>query len=317
MVKQPVSLIVPAALLLVACVAPPQDPEVGDSEAVDTEPDPAETDTDPDIDPTAASMTTSPPPVTVTETATSDTSETEPDTLGCNFLCPPDVIIAECDVWDQDCPEGEKCAPWANDGGTSWNSLQCVPIQNDPGQPGDPCTVEGSGVSGHDTCDVASMCWNVDPETNEGVCAAFCQGSESNPVCDDPTTSCVIANDGVLILCLPNCDPLLQNCPDGQACYPGDTQFVCVPDASGPDLGAYGDPCEFTNACDPGLLCVGAAAVPECTSAECCSEFCDLDAPDPDSECQGQGAGQQCLALFEEGQAPPGAEAYGFCAIPS
>src|SRR5262245_15971404 len=31
----------------------------------------------------------------------------------------------ECDVWAQDCPPGEKCMPWANDGGSSWNSLRC------------------------------------------------------------------------------------------------------------------------------------------------------------------------------------------------
>jgi hypothetical protein len=237
---------------------------------------------------------------------------------GCQFICESttDGPPPACDVWDQDCPEGEKCMPWANDGGNAWNSTICVPIGTEPGQPGDPCTVEGGGVSGYDSCDIASMCWDVIPETGEGVCIAFCQGSENNPVCDDPMTSCVIANDGVLVLCLPNCDPLLQDCPDGQACYVGDDAFVCVPDASGPDMGVYGDPCEFTNACDPGLLCVAAGAVPDCDSAQCCSEFCDLAAADPDSACQGQADGQQCLGIFPDGQAPPGTEDFGFCALP-
>jgi hypothetical protein len=315
MVKHNIAFTVPVALLLVACPAPPGTAEESDSQSSDADDEGEASDSETQVDPSGESMsTTAPPPDT---DSGSETGTGDEGTSGCGFICPPDTPPQTCDVWDQDCPMGQKCTPWANDGGNSWNSLQCVPIESEPGQPGDPCTVEGSGVSGYDTCDVSSMCWNVDVDTGEGVCAAFCQGSETQPVCDDPTTSCVIANDGVLTLCLPECDPLLQDCPDGQACYPGDAAFVCVPDASGPDLGAYGDPCAFTNACDPGLLCAGAAAVPGCTdSAQCCTEFCDLGEADPDGMCQGQADGQACLSLYEEGQAPPGSEDFGFCAIP-
>jgi hypothetical protein len=169
------------------------------------------------------------------DSAGSDTEDTTETGISSGFITDPDGggVSIECSIWDQDCDEGEKCAPWANDGGSAWNATKCVPVDANPSQVGDSCTVEGSGVSGVDTCDVSSMCWDVDPETNEGTCIAFCSGSENAPVCDDPTTSCSIANEGVLTLCLPSCDPLSQDCPDGQACYPIDNSFVCAPDASG------------------------------------------------------------------------------------
>lgn len=316
MTKLRTLLVVPAVLMIAACPAPGSEE---DSESAaspsdeDDEGQPAETDDSIDPEPSGTGTVPDPdPPQTTGDTE----GETESDT--CSFICEDDTPpIGDCDIWQQDCPSGEKCMPWANDGGTSWNSTICTPIGADPGQPGDPCVTEGGGVSGTDSCDQAAMCWDVDGETGEGVCVSMCQGSEGNPLCDDPTTSCVIANDGVLVLCLPACDPLLQDCSDGQACYVGDNAFVCVPDASGPDLGSFGDACEFTNACDPGLLCVSGGSVPGCLSGQCCSEFCDLNAPDPDASCTGVGDGQMCIGVFDEGEAPPGTEDFGFCAIPA
>jgi hypothetical protein len=224
----------------------------------------------------------------------------------------------ECSVWDQDCPPDQKCMPWANDGGVSWNATRCVAVDPDAGQPGDPCTVEGTGVSGVDTCAVSSMCWNVDPETNTGTCISFCDGSENNPICDDPTTTCSITNDGVLILCLPNCDPLIQNCMvDGEACYGIPDGYVCAPDVSG-EMGAFGDPCEAINVCDPGLECLAAEATPNCAGAVgCCTEFCDTSDPMASADCAGAAGGQMCISAFEEGAAPPGYEDVGYCIIPT
>lgn len=254
---------------------------------------------------------------------TEDTGETAGDTedggdsgISTGFITDPDGggVSIECSLWDQDCGEGEKCAPWANDGGSAWNATRCVPVDANPAQPGDPCTVEGSGISGIDTCDVSSMCWDVDPETNEGVCTAFCTGSENAPVCDDPDTSCSIANDGTIILCLPSCDPLLQNCPDGQACYPIDNSFVCAPDASGDDMGADNDPCEYINACDSGNVCVVPDIVDGCPagSTGCCQAVCDLT----DATADGCTANETCEAFFEEGNVPPGYEDVGICSLP-
>jgi len=236
------------------------------------------------------------------------------------FLIEPDGgggVAFECDIWAQDCDEGEKCMPWANDGGNAWNATRCTPLDPNPAQVGDPCTVEGSGVSGIDNCALSSMCWNVDPETNEGTCVEFCSGSEANPVCEDPGTSCSILNEGALILCLPNCDPLLQDCADGEGCYVTNDTFSCVPDAGG-EMGAFGEGCEFLNVCDPGLFCANPDGVPNCQgSIGCCSEFCDLTAPDPDAMCTGAAGGQMCTPWYEEGQAPPGYEDVGACVIPA
>ncbi|MBV1861581.1 MAG: ribulose phosphate epimerase [Nannocystaceae bacterium] len=256
-----------------------------------------------------------------TTTTGEDTADDEGDTEDeCSFLdCDSDsddtTTTAECSLWDQDCGDGDKCMPWANDGGNAWNSARCTPLDSLPGQPGDACTVEGSGVTGIDSCDTGSMCWAVD-EKNVGTCAPLCTGTQAAPLCDDISTTCIIANQGFLPLCLPACDPLSQNCQDGEACYPSENGFVCAPDASGPELGAYGDPCEFTNACDPSLLCAGAGAVPGCDSARCCTSYCDLTEAEPSADCEGVAGGQECVPAFAEGEVLPGYEDVGFCAIP-
>ncbi|MCX4242328.1 ribulose phosphate epimerase [Paraliomyxa miuraensis] len=240
---------------------------------------------------------------------------------GVVFLVEPDGggISFECDIFAQDCPPGEKCMPWSNDGGT-WNATRCSPVAMNPGQPGDDCAVEGSAVSGIDDCDLGAQCWDVDPETNMGTCVAMCTGDEANPICEDPDTTCSIANDGAIVLCLPVCDPLLQDCPMGNACYPVAEDWVCGPDASG-EMGAYGDPCEFINVCDPGLVCLGAAAVPPGEACEgaagCCTEVCDVTDPTGDAQCSGQAGGQTCQAWYDPMSVPPGYEDVGVCALPA
>lgn len=241
----------------------------------------------------------------------------ESDSTGHSFLIPLDTpsIAIECSPWLQDCPAGEKCTAWVNDGGAAWNATKCVPIAANPGQPGDACTAEGVG-SGFDDCDARSMCWDVDPSTNEGTCIAFCSGSEANPVCDEAMTSCIIVNDGALNLCLPDCNPLLQDCnAETQNCFPAPGGFACAPDVSG-ENGAYGDDCAAINTCDSGLYCEEAALVPGCTSAACCTTFCDLDEAGASEACPGAADGQSCEPWFDPGTAPPGLENLGSCVIP-
>ena len=282
------------------------DSDDSESDSDDSDSDPSESDSD--SDPSESDSDSDPTDSDSDSDSDTDDSASE---SGIGFIEDPDGggVSIECSVWDQDCMEGQKCAPWANDGGNAWNATKCVPVNPTPDQPGDSCTVEGSGVSGLDSCDVSSMCWDVDGETNMGTCVAFCTGSETTPLCDNPMTSCSIANEGVLILCLPNCDALLQDCPEGQACYPIDDAFVCAPDASG-EMGADDDPCEFINACDAGLGCFNAAVQNGCNGASgCCTPFCDLDGADP---CM---APEMCTPLFDMGNAPPGLENIGFCGI--
>ncbi len=202
--------------------------------------------------------------------------------------------------------------PYDGEGDGAWTALGCFPVADNPGQPGDECTVEESGVSGVDTCDIASQCWDVDPETNTGTCAAMCSGAIDNPICDDPDTGCVIANDELIVLCLPTCDPIIQDCPDGLGCYPVDAGFFCAPDGSGAG-GAQGDPCTSINGCDPSLMCVNAAAYgPLCGAAACCTAFCNVD----DGDTCPVGA-QECVSFFADGMAPPGFEEVGVCVEPA
>ena len=269
------------------------------------------------VDGTTTGVNTSMPPGTTTLDDSS--SGGDPQETDANFVDDPDVGLEgnECDVWSQDCPAGEKCAPWANDGGNSWNATRCVPVAENPKQPGDPCTVEGSDVTGFDDCDVAAMCFAVNPETNNGICVGFCQGSAGSPVCSDADQECNISNDGVLILCLDTCDPILQDCQSGDqplGCYPVNEDFLCWPDFSF-DAGGVGDPCEYFNVCDVGLYCANSNVVPDCVATGCCTEYCDIT--DPDAMCTGAAGGAECVPWWDEGMAPPGFEHVGGCIIPA
>lgn len=236
------------------------------------------------------------------------------------FIDNPDGggVTNECNQWIQDCPAGEKCMPWANDGGTSWNATRCTPLGPNPAQIGDTCTVEGSGVSGIDDCALGAMCFYVDPKTNTGNCVGMCLGTPDAPQCD-PNQLCSNTNDGVLTLCFPECDPLLQDCVEGGTCVfaYGSEGFGCSLDASG-SAGLAGEPCEYINVCALGLFCADAATVPNCAGAiGCCSEYCDLTAPDPSAACTFAADGQECLPWFEEGTAPPDYEHVGACVLPT
>lgn len=229
---------------------------------------------------------------------------------GCNFfMCEEEPPPALCDPWKQDCGEGYKCTAWADDGSTAWNSTRCVQVMENAGVPGDECSAEGGGVSGIDSCAAGSMCWDVDPETNKGVCVALCLGTPDAPLCEQGQ-ACAIAND-VLNLCLPSCDPLAQDCAGDDLCLPSGDGFLCVLDASGEEGQAF-DACEYGNACDAGLYCVDAVYGKECdaNAAGCCLPFCDTTAP----ECPG--AGQSCIAWYDAQQAPPGFETVGICGVP-
>ena len=244
------------------------------------------------------------------DSTTSRSDATGEDSDGCAFLCRPDdgPISEECNVWDQDCPLGMKCSPWANS--IAWDALRCVPVDSDPHVAGEACVVEGSPVSGIDSCSVGVMCWDVDPETNIGTCVPHCIGSPSAPTCADPARSCLIAHDGVLTLCVQRCDPLAQApCPEGEGCYPVDEAFICAPDGSG-EGGGLLMPCEFVNACEAGLLCGNPDQIGElCGPAApgCCVPQCDLGDP----ACPPM---TECVPFFDDGSVPPDHVGSGICA---
>ena len=231
---------------------------------------------------------------------------------GGNFIdVPDDPPGSECSTFEQDCPDGFKCMPWANDGGGSWNATRCAPLDPNAAQVGDPCSVEGSGVSGVDNCELGAMCWRVDAATNTGTCIELCGCSAENPICETPNSFCSITNQGALAICLSVCNPLdPDSCSEGDGCYFTSGYFVCAADASG-EAGNVGDPCQFLNVCNPGLMCVAGSSFPGCNAQGCCSSLCTVG---DDSPCVD---GQACVAMYDEGQAPDACLAeVGACVIP-
>jgi hypothetical protein len=242
--------------------------------------------------------------MTETETDTSDSSNDTNNSTGSFYAVPEDDFssLSDCDPFAQDCPDGEKCVPYASTGGT-WDANKCVPVTGADG-PGDPCTSNGI-IEASDTCDETSVCFFVEEVDGElvGVCTEFCTGFADEPVCPESST-CVIANDGSLNLCVQACDPLAQDCPLGLGCYWLDDEFGCASPAADP----VGEPCSFISDCAAGSLCVEAEFAPDCGDAGCCVAFCSLTEPScsPDTE---------CVAFFE-GEPPAGYEDVGLCLVP-
>lgn len=258
---------------------------------------------------TTAGTTMAPEP----ESSSSGVGESSGEPWG-GFLGAPDWGDGayECDPYAQDCPPGQKCTYWANDGGSSWNATGCFDVAPNADAVGEPCTVEGNGTSGVDSCVLGAMCWDVDPKTNEGTCVEMCMGSSADPVCSDPSTRCEGRGP---YLCLPTCCPIEQDCPAGQACYPIQDSFFCAPDASG-DVGGLGDACEFINVCDPGLICLDPSVLPAgypCEGASgCCVPLCETH----QIACSQLDPALECTPWYEEGEAPPGLERVGVCTLP-
>jgi hypothetical protein len=311
--RRTVAIVVVEAVTTWACSSEPSPPDFGSASAsIDSGADEASSET--------ASADDGDDDGEVGTGPVEDGGETAPSDDGADtgaFLDAPDGGgIPECDIWEQDCPAGEKCMPYASGAG-SWDATRCSPIDANANEVGDTCTVVGNNSSGQDDCALGSMCFAVDIESGEGICFAMCEGGEANATCSDPQATCSISNEGVLALCLPTCNPMLQDCPVAGAalgCYPvlGLEGFVCWPDYSF-DVGLFGDECEYFNYCDVGLFCDFSGSVPGCAGASCCNEYCDTTAA---TQCSGAAEGQECVAWYPEGAAPPEFEDLGACGIP-
>ena len=247
-------------LLATACVAPlvddPSDPGTttestgtGDDATTVVQPPLPSTTTDPD----GAALSTSDDP-DATATAASSTGEGGGLSEG-----------EECELHLQECAPGLKCMPYSSDGSGSWDASACFPIDPDPAGLGEECVWIGAPWSGYDTCSWGQVCWSFDGEP--GVCKGLCLTDDpanqdyETWTCEDPLAIPSIGCQSCFCTCEVPCDPLGQNCNEGQECVPLSQLFECVPDASG-DAGVYGDPCEYINVCDPGLVCASDTCTP-------------------------------------------------------
>jgi len=214
----------------------------------------------------------------------------------------------------QDCPAGQKCMPYSDDGGGSWTNTKCVPIMENPAGVGDPCMVVDSGVSGLDNCELGAMCWHIDFDTLQGECVSMCTGSPDAGICPRGFWCASFARGGAYAgICIPECDPLAQDCDPDDVCIsnPTGVGFLCVLDASGREGQAF-DPCMFANACDPGLWCADVNSANECDpqAQGCCEPYCDITAP---NTCPGED--QVCVTIYD-GDPDPEHENIGYCALP-
>jgi hypothetical protein len=244
---------------------------------------------------------------TTTETETeTDTGET---TMGHTFVPMTEFFgeSCQCDTFQQDCPEGEKCVPYASTDSGRLDCVKCVTIVGD-GQPGEAC-VYGGPQDATDDCGPTSYCFQVMEVDGQsiGVCTPFCQGIPDDPICP-MGTDCLIANEGEITLCVAPCDPLLQDCGPGLGCFFQQQGFFCVVPAQEIPLG---QPCEYYDDCAIGHMCVTQSVLPNCAAVACCASFCSLM----------QGAacpqmGTECVAFFEQGMVPAGYEDVGICVVP-
>lgn len=234
-------------------------------------------------------------------------------TTGCGFICPTDGgVSGECDPRVQDCPDGQKCTAVSPAPGEPWGVNKCIEIKGSSGV-GDPCDIEGGKYTGVDNCGEGLICLLSDDNGMGGVCVEFCDVSDNCP--NTMNAKCVVYNDGSLPICLASCDPLVQDCPEGQGCYnsAGDT-FVCFKESAMPGEGMPGSECMYINQCQKGSFCAAVDAVANCPmgASGCCTPYCPVSGGDV--PCQ---MGEMCVAFFEMGMAPPGYEDVGVCVIPA
>ncbi len=252
-----------------------------------------------------------PPATTTGAQATTDTTA---DSSGGG----DDGQMGECNIWTQDCPEGDKCTPWSEAADLIPDDIRCCPTPPNPREAGETCTVTGYFGSCEDDCAVGTFCMDVDDD-GTGVCQRFCSGDPSNPECE-PEERCLFYFAGVPI-CFPQCDPLIQDCAEADyGCYPdeeanGGTGFICLPTIGGSGYEGY---CWLLSSCDPGLICVTPEFHPDCDpNFGCCTALCDVtEDPDP---CIALDPELRCVSWYPGGQQAPLAmwQNVGACVIPT
>jgi hypothetical protein len=267
----------------------------------------ADADAESDDETSSSSSSSSETGTSETSTSDTDTSDTNLTTLGFVPNVGDTIGLNVCDPLLQDCAPGDKCVP-ASSTNTYWDKNMCVPVLGEQAA-GEPCSYSGP-LESTDDCDATSFCWDVQDVDGEaiGTCAAFCTGTPDDPECSGGD-QCLEWNCDCIYLCTASCDPLLQGCGEGLACYWGSNGFNCI--FTTQDV-PPGEPCGFINDCVEGSSCIDTDALPNCGGSACCSPWCELGAGDGPCEVV---PGTTCVPFFEQGLAPLGHEDVGVCLL--
>ncbi len=202
-------------------------------------------------------------PIGSDEATSESDSSTRPDPVDC-------VPVAACGPGFGPCPPGSACNTYRvsdND----WVAGGCFPIGT--ASLGEPC--EPACGEELPRCGEGLMCaaWREDP-----TCLDRCGSTDPCGLSESCYVPPVLGpTDGGCEPPTP-CELLLQDCPRGEACVPVNSSGVCFP---GGGKGVEGEPCEFLNACSPGLLCTPTPACPG-GATQCCMRVCD-QAEEPSS----------------------------------
>jgi hypothetical protein len=284
-------------VLLASACSDPSDPSAGESGGDDD----GEDDGDGDDENTPST------------TSTGSTSAPDSDESAADFFVEPDMgATVACDIYADDCPPDQKCSPYASDGSVRPDATRCVDLVEFPAPAGAPCHVQEWTASGLDDCDRGQYCVVYDAIELDGTCTPFCSTDEEGElVCEEPAT-CIGNPDIIPRLCMTDCNPLEPMCPPLRGCYRVNDHFACLSDTSGPG-GGYGDPCFFTNECDPSSFCADPPEFFECPHPMgCCTAFCDTTDPEASANCPGAPE-HMCVRLFDDGEGPPGLNHIGAC----
>jgi hypothetical protein len=126
-------------------------------------------------------------------------------------------------------------------------------------------------------------------------------GPQTDDVADADTGTAETSTDtgeqtetGGLVCEGDRCNPLENDCPEGELCIFFNTEFQCFP-ATGDGTGVFGASCDTATDCNEGLACIQSVFFSNCAGDACCSPNCDLSEP---NNCPDVGDGTFCMQWF-------------------
>lgn len=170
----------------------------------------------------------------------------------------------ECNPLGSDCGPDQQCLPVRDDAG--WGHTACV--DTGPAGRGESCAVDTD-------CTAQTRC--VPSASGTSICRAECSGTIDDLSCAEGEWCSIDGSNGAPpMTCLPECDPLGDDCAPGDGCYLdyATVDFRCMPLDEQP---GHGEACSELG-CAPGSVCYQ-PGLPGSCDEYCCVAVCDLDAP--------------------------------------